>query len=643
MTTYTILDRGFMAAGIVTVKLHSELSGLTVPSVSTLIANSDFVERVDIASLGHAELEDVTFEYREDYTTYEEGFWFKVLQKQTAIQITLDDDQGEKHFFFGYVIPEGVNLAESSLVPTAYQREGSFRCLSGIYAFANVTIGQLATELASHIESRHDGAPTEYDFVSFKAVFASMLSLAFSQSYDIADVEVEGNDFYMGGVSVIGGLETFLTKDFSTWYMYFDSVSGSQRHYLVSGEDGSFQERYASCLELLASLTKNFGFIPRHYYDVDNSKHKLQLIARASSYQSLVTVEMPFESFLHKKSDVFAQNITSTRSQTQNAPSFEQDGVVTAVAENNHYVIGGGSLAAGDISEPLTADMSLAVDFWTASTIDAGNGLDMIKRTTREMIYYLLTDNNDNDIRIFNAVIYWDRKKDGYDSSFGQDYFTEAMCRYLQSLMSDRSEYERTYNTLQMSNGSTTTFSHSTIWKRTLISDGRENLVIEDCEDAWTAGSVHVTASLDTGDYQVGSGSAKFECGAGVAALDVIGSESITATDLSAYAGVYLWIKSEVAAEHGDLQLQFFESATLKGTSNIPALSAATWTRVYCRLEDAKVLTAVDSLKLIANTDLGAGDVWLDDIQATTDREFRAMEIRKNLTTAQMYIRWIES
>ena len=72
--------------------------------------------------------------------------------------------------------------------------------------------------------------------------------------------------------------------------------------------------------------------------------------------------------------------------------------------------------------------------------------------------------------------------------------------------------------------------------------------LVHNCEAAWDElVDGDVTASLDTSDYKVGAGSAKFVCAAGLANGDIIATDDITSMDLSTYTRVLIWLKSSVA------------------------------------------------------------------------------------------------
>ncbi|KKM88311.1 hypothetical protein LCGC14_1260090, partial [marine sediment metagenome] len=75
-----------------------------------------------------------------------------------------------------------------------------------------------------------------------------------------------------------------------------------------------------------------------------------------------------------------------------------------------------------------------------------------------------------------------------------------------------------------------------------------DGVVIEDCEDAWTESvDAAVTSTLDSGDYKVGSGSAKFVAAAGIGVNTLWATEAISATNMSSADGIELWIKCSIA------------------------------------------------------------------------------------------------
>lgn len=149
-------------------------------------------------------------------------------------------------------------------------------------------------------------------------------------------------------------------------------------------------------------------------------------------------------------------------------------------------------------------------------------------------------------------------------------------------------------------------------------------LVVEDCEDAWNeSADGDVTASLDTSDYKVGSGSAKFVQAAGLGNGDILATEVVSLGNMSAYAVLYCFAKSSVniatADDYRILLDNHANCASPEVQLSLPVLVANTWK--FCLLSVAagafSSATAIISagLKLQAN-DPGGATLWLDHIVA---------------------------
>ena len=144
--------------------------------------------------------------------------------------------------------------------------------------------------------------------------------------------------------------------------------------------------------------------------------------------------------------------------------------------------------------------------------------------------------------------------------------------------------------------------------------------IIENCEDAWTSGT-HGTASLDEGDYKVGSGSCKI-VGASVVNGDVIAYEDFPVMDLQHWTGVTFWIKSSDAVAANDLRLLLDNEAgcvdpgTVGELFEIPALDAGVWKKCYIRMAGPSALTSIISVGLEYNANQADTTIHLDDIRA---------------------------
>ena len=125
------------------------------------------------------------------------------------------------------------------------------------------------------------------------------------------------------------------------------------------------------------------------------------------------------------------------------------------------------------------------------------------------------------------------------------------------------------------------------------------------------------TVSVDTNDKRKGSGANKFVIAAGASAGD-IATDSIGSKNISKYDYLECWVKSTVATSAGNLKILLDDTAscaTPLETLSVPALSADTWTYVRIALANPETDTAIISVGLEYDSDLGACTVWLDDIK----------------------------
>ena len=128
------------------------------------------------------------------------------------------------------------------------------------------------------------------------------------------------------------------------------------------------------------------------------------------------------------------------------------------------------------------------------------------------------------------------------------------------------------------------------------------------------------TVTADTEDYKTGSASNKIVIAAGASAGDKI-TDSISSVNLAKYDYIEFWIKSTAATSAGNLKIHL-DNATVTADGNdleslnVPALTEDTWK--YCRvaLNNPHKDTAIVSIGLEYDSDLGACVVYLDDIKA---------------------------
>jgi hypothetical protein len=135
---------------------------------------------------------------------------------------------------------------------------------------------------------------------------------------------------------------------------------------------------------------------------------------------------------------------------------------------------------------------------------------------------------------------------------------------------------------------------------------------------AYAADPNYFTQSLDTKDRKQGTQALKIVIATNASAGDFL-SDSITSKDISGYDTIEMWVKSTVATSSGNLKLLLDDTAACASpleTLSIPALSADTWTFVRMSLANPETDTAIISVGLEYDSDIGVVTVWIDDIMA---------------------------
>ena len=127
-----------------------------------------------------------------------------------------------------------------------------------------------------------------------------------------------------------------------------------------------------------------------------------------------------------------------------------------------------------------------------------------------------------------------------------------------------------------------------------------------------------ITVTADTKIKKQGTASNRFVVAAGASAGD-IATDSIASKDISAYDYIEFWARSTVATSAGNLKILLDDTASCASpleTLSVPALSADTWTFCRVALANPRSDTAIISVGLEYDSDIGACTVWLDDISA---------------------------
>ena len=141
------------------------------------------------------------------------------------------------------------------------------------------------------------------------------------------------------------------------------------------------------------------------------------------------------------------------------------------------------------------------------------------------------------------------------------------------------------------------------------------------------------TITADTKMKKQGTASNRIVIAAGASAGD-IATDSITSKDISQYDYIEFWVRSSVATSSGNLKILLDDTAscaTPTETLSVPALSADTWTFCRVALSNPEDDTAIISVGLEYDSDLGACTVWLDDISVVANDSAEWIKVPRNL------------
>jgi len=141
------------------------------------------------------------------------------------------------------------------------------------------------------------------------------------------------------------------------------------------------------------------------------------------------------------------------------------------------------------------------------------------------------------------------------------------------------------------------------------------------------------TVTADTEIKKQGTASNKFVIAGGASAGD-IATDSFGSKDISGYDYIELWARSTVATSAGNLKILLDDTASCASpleTLSVPALTADTWTFCRVALANPESDTAIISIGLEYDSDLGACTVWLDDISVVKNDTAKWIKLPRHL------------
>jgi hypothetical protein len=319
---------------------------LAIPTMP-FISIGDFVESVDLDA-GIVDFENVDLEIVEDYSTYPEGFWFKIIngyESDVQIMFSIMEGTDETFLFRGSIYRDSITYPELYIGATTV-RGVKIKLVSCINGFKRLSISDLWSGSLEDQEIQITPTPSNVQWcVKFKAIFASVLSVVFGVEFDEDNIIVPSVDINIGGM---------VTGASTTWWLerYVHSS-----HFSVTATPELLLQKISNCYELITYLCSLFGAVPKYSFGdanelIDptpaNNTHKFTLLARGRSYATnitpsgtLIESELLMDTF-RKPRNIF---ITSARYPDWNRYSL--NGIIERDRESFDGLISRGSPPSG--------------------------------------------------------------------------------------------------------------------------------------------------------------------------------------------------------------------------------------------------------------------------------------------------------
>ncbi|MBE3141473.1 MAG: hypothetical protein IMZ53_12935 [Thermoplasmata archaeon] len=431
-------------------------SELTYPTSVRFLSVSPIRESVD-AEAGVTEFDNADIDVKEDYSTYPEGFWHRLINTYPAfdfeLMFTIMEGSDETFLFRGKIYRINIQETEHYLddtvgTPSKVVRGVAFKLVSSLKVLEEVSLTDLLTECASHYWTY--GSITA---IYIKSVIASMIKLAYGESYSESLVVNYSGEILFQSDALAPLSWSTIGIDVTVEGNYLDS-SGDYQY--------SWIKRFANAYDLLQYLCRQFAIIPRYSFgDTNglisgtpaNNKHRLSFNSRGNPSGSTVTMSGKL------LNSVFSSD-TPRKARTVRITEV-QPHVITGLIENYWYLKD--VLQAGEPPPFAEFDIDTNCEFRANLTAEVYNILYQqfggVTYAVNSIWYYDYT-----------SPAHWVHLEDGGSHT---NLLAEAIAKYYYDRFSSgRVQYEREYKSIKANNGTTNSQRNCQTLMRHVIHDG---------------------------------------------------------------------------------------------------------------------------------------------------------------------------
>jgi hypothetical protein len=459
LTAYTLPTIYNTASGDIKVRLYvnEAIPALTVPTVCQFLNIGSQRESID-AEAGTTEFDNIEIDIAEDYTTYSQGFWHKLINEYPAydfeMMFTIMEGTDETFLFRGKIYRVNIEETEHYLssttgTPTTAVRGLKFRLVSSLKVLEEVAVVDLIPEIkARALSATH---------IQLDEVFATMIHMAYGEAYSITTIVNNSTDIQLAlWIDGTLGYHSFLDGCIPNVYVETN----------ITTYPTCWLARFKTAYELFLHLCGQFGCVPRYTFGdanllYDNSTPannitRITLNARGRSTGTAVTMtgnvmSSTFRSGTARKSRRIKVGSIVPISDPPDAPSF----TIWYADDVLHEFIEPGS--------PEEFDIIKTVDFSGSKLYGA------------PLTYLSVTGSSDAaDWLAVDYGHYWDYTLGSYVDFYGApNWLGRVLARYLFARMGEgRVEYTRKYGSIKANNGTTNSQRNCKTLIRHAIHDG---------------------------------------------------------------------------------------------------------------------------------------------------------------------------
>ena len=429
---------------------------LTVPTRVNITNISPVKEMVDLKAC-EVDLDSVTLEIVDDYSTYTQGFWWKLIEdnptKDIQIMLILTENAVDTYLFRGFIFRENVNWSEPYISGSTYVRSVSIQLVSPMLNLKNISLNAFTFYLAdTHpemlIEGHDDSFDDSFDYVTIANIFNVMVELAFGASGDGYQLEVRGADlmFWDGNTSAY-------VNPFTLYLMVQTHVTPVGQAFFATTDAVAWNGRYNNCFEIMTAICMSLGVVPRYYFGDANGvyqgsasdKHTIEILCRGDKTSTVITNTQIIESgaISHSPQKYLNINVKDLAS-----------------VSTQQYWAFNGTLNSGAPPQNIEFDLTINQEFSSDTA------------TSRGQIYYkYVPGGGGNHFAACIKMEYYNHTTNGWVVvNFGAlvNGILEALTKYLYyRFSSGRREYNRSYSTITWGkSGYTSSHQHLRILAR---------------------------------------------------------------------------------------------------------------------------------------------------------------------------------